>query len=74
MLHALILAKVSDLKHAPLEQAKNLDGFMDGFYVFGRYDLVLYIKAPDFEQLQDLIRKINQTPGIQKTETLAETA
>ncbi len=73
MLHAVILAKISDLKAAPLEQVRNLGGFMDGFYVFGRYDLVIYVKAPDFEQLQDLIRKVNQTKGILKTETLAET-
>ncbi len=74
MLHAVILAKVSDLKAAPLEKVKLLEGFMDGFYTFGRYDLVLFVKGPDFEQLQDIIRKINQTKGILKTETLAEAA
>ncbi len=73
MLHAAILAKISDLKSAPLEQVKHLNGFEDGFYVFGRYDLIIFIRGADFEQLQDHIRKINQTRGILKTETLTET-
>ena len=73
MLHAAVLTKISDLKSAPLEQVKRLDGYEDGFYVFGRYDLIIFIRGADFEQLQDLVRKINQTKGILKTETLTET-
>ena len=73
MLHAVILAKISDLESAPLEQVKRLDGFEDGFYVFGRYDLIIFIRGTDFEQLQDLVRKINQSKGVLKTETLTET-
>ncbi len=73
MHHAVILAKISKLKAAPLEEVRRLSGFEDGFYTFGRYDLVIFIRGAEFEQLQNLVRKVNQTKGILKTETLAET-
>ncbi len=73
MLHAVILAKISELKAAPLEEVKRLSGFEDGFYAFGRYDLIIFIRGAEFGQLQDLVRKVNQTRGVLKTETLIET-
>lgn len=73
MLHAVILAKISELKAAPLEEVRRLSGFEDGFYAFGRYDLIIFIRGAEFEQLRDLVRKVNQTNGILKTETLTET-
>lgn len=73
MLHAVILAKISELKAAPLEEVRRLNGFEDGFYAFGRYDLIIFIRGAEFEQLRDLVRKVNQTNGILKTETLTET-
>ena len=73
MLHAVILAKVSPLKAAPLEELKRLSGFEDGFYAFGRYDLIIFIRGAEYGMLQDLVRKVNQTRGILKTETLTET-
>ena len=73
MLHGVILAKISDLKAAPLEEVRRLSGFEDGFYAFGRYDLIIFIRGTEFGQLQDLVRKVNQTRGILKTETLTET-
>lgn len=73
LLHGVVLAKVDDLKSAPLEQVKRLSGFEDGFYTFGRYDLIIYLRGAGFEQIQDLVHKINQTQGIVKTETMIET-
>ncbi len=73
LLHAVVLAKISDLKAGPLEEVRLLGGFEDGFYVFGRYDLIIFVRGAAFEQLQDLVRKVNQTKGILKTETLIET-
>ncbi len=73
MLHAVILAKISDLKAAPLDEVRRLTGVEDGFYAFGRYDLIIFVRGAEFGQLQDLVRKINQTRGILKTETLTET-
>jgi hypothetical protein len=73
MLHAVILAKISGLEAAPLEGVRRLSGFEDGFYAFGRYDLIIFIRGTDFEQLQNIVRQINQTRGILKTETLTET-
>ncbi len=73
MIHAVILAKVSDLKASPLEEVRRLSGVEDGFYSFGRYDLIIFIRGAEFGQLQDLVRKVNQTRGILKTETLTET-
>ncbi len=73
MLHAVVLAKISDLKEAPLEEVRRLTGFEDGFYAFGRYDLIIFIHGEEFGQLQDFVRKVNQTRGILKTETLTET-
>lgn len=72
MLHGVILANVSDLKVAPLEEVRRLSGFEDGFYAFGRYDLIIFVRGAEFGQLQDLVRKVNQTRGILKTETLTE--
>ncbi len=73
MLHGVILAKIADLKAAPLDEVRRLSGFEDGFYAFGRYDLIIFIHGAEFGQLQDLVRKVNQTRGILKTETLTET-
>lgn len=73
LLHAVILAKISDLKTSPLEEVRRMSGFEDGFYAFGRYDLIIFVHGAMFEQLQDLVRKVNQIRGIMKTETLTET-
>ena len=56
-----------------MEEVRRLSGFEDGFYAFGRFDLIIFVRGESFDQLQDLARKVNQTRGILKTETLTET-
>ena len=56
-----------------MEGVRRLSGFEDGFYAFGRFDLIIFVRGASFDQLQDLVRKVNQTRGILITETLTET-
>jgi nitrate reductase NapAB chaperone NapD len=55
------------------EQLKNLEGVANITAVFGRFDLVVMIRALDLNAGGKLISKIRNVKGITATETLIAT-
>jgi DNA-binding Lrp family transcriptional regulator len=55
-----------------VDEAKKISGVTDAFPVFGRFDVVVFIDAKDFEDLKNVALKINAIPGVKSTETLPE--
>jgi len=51
-------------------QLKNMEGVANIVNVFGRYDMVLMIRALDLDAASKLISKIREVDGIIYTETL----
>jgi len=51
-------------------QLKNMEGVANIVNVFGRYDMVLMIRALDLDAASKLILKIREVDGIIYTETL----
>ena len=49
---------------------KNLEGVANIVRVFGRYDLVVMIRALDIDAAGKLVTKIREVEGITHTETL----
>jgi DNA-binding Lrp family transcriptional regulator len=49
---------------------KNMEGVANIVRVFGRYDLVLMIRALDIDAAGKLVAKIRQIGGVTYTETL----
>ncbi len=49
---------------------KNLEGVANIVSVFGRYDMVLMIRALDIDAAGKLVAKIREVDGITSTETL----
>ena len=56
------------------EQLKILEGVANITAVFGRFDLVVMIRALDLDAGAKLIAKIRQVDGVTATETLIATA
>ncbi len=57
---------------ATLEAAKKFGEVKEAFFVFGRYDMVVFARAQDRNSLVKLAVKINALPGVRGTETLIE--
>ena len=55
------------------EQLKNMEGVANITAVFGRFDLVVMIRALDLDAGSKLISKIRTVDGITATETLIAT-
>lgn len=53
-----------------LEKVKRIDGVIDAFECFGRFDVVAVIEANDVSELALLTAEINSVDGVDKTETL----
>jgi DNA-binding Lrp family transcriptional regulator len=49
---------------------KNMEGVANIVRVFGRYDLVLMIRALDIDAAGKLVAKIREVEGVSYTETL----
>ena len=56
------------------EQLKSLEGVANITAVFGRFDLVVMIRALDLDAGAKLIAKIREVDGVTATETLIATA
>jgi DNA-binding Lrp family transcriptional regulator len=53
-----------------LEKIKEIDGVIDAFECFGRFDIVAIIQTNDVSELAMLTAEINSIEGVDKTETL----
>ncbi|MGH3087018.1 MAG: Lrp/AsnC family transcriptional regulator [Rubrobacteraceae bacterium] len=48
-----------------------IEGVTEAYSVTGPYDLVVMVRIPDFESLNDIVPgKIAQVPGVARTETM----
>jgi nitrate reductase NapAB chaperone NapD len=56
------------------EQIKDIEGVANITAVFGRYDIVVMIKALDIEAAGKMISKIRSVDGVLSTETLIATS
>lgn len=56
------------------EQIKDIEGVANITAVFGRYDIVVMIKALDIEAAGKMISKIRGVEGVLSTETLIATS
>jgi len=52
-----------------LEAVKGIEGVVRAFPVYGRYDIVAFIEASDFNSVSKISRKINAIKGIKSSET-----
>jgi uncharacterized protein with GYD domain len=55
-----------------LKSVKAVEGVVDAYLVFGRYDLVVVAEAESLEEVIKVAAKVNACEGVRKTETLLE--
>jgi uncharacterized protein with GYD domain len=73
MLSGLILVKSSYGGALVIaSEAKRMTGVKDAYPVFGRYDVVVFIEAQDYQALKEVAVKVGQIEGVRSTETLPE--
>ncbi|MGQ9597117.1 MAG: Lrp/AsnC ligand binding domain-containing protein [Thermoproteota archaeon] len=53
-----------------LERIRKIEGVIDAFECFGRFDIVAILEANDVSELALLTTEINSVTGVEKTETL----
>jgi DNA-binding Lrp family transcriptional regulator len=76
MIEAFVLIKVGTSEHLNFaktakEEIARIDGVIEIFGVFGRYDLVAHVKAQDLEGLsRTIMDKLRSIPGVLATESL----
>ena len=54
------------------KEVKKINGVVKAFPVFGRYDIVAFAQAPDFNSVLKISKQINAIKGIRSTETALE--
>jgi DNA-binding Lrp family transcriptional regulator len=54
------------------QAASKIKGVVDAYPVFGRFDVVVFIKAEDVKGLRKTALKILSLKGVRSTETLLE--
>ncbi|MBS7607299.1 Lrp/AsnC ligand binding domain-containing protein [Candidatus Bathyarchaeota archaeon] len=73
MLNACILLKVIPTKaEAVLEAVRKVRGVRKAYFVYGRFDIVVFLEAEDYSELRKATTEINGINGIRSTETLVE--
>jgi len=55
-----------------VDRAKKMKGVVEAYPVFGRFDIVVLIRARDFKELARVASKVASIQGIRSTETLPE--
>ena len=73
MLNACILLKVIPTKaEAVLEAVRKVRGVRKAYFVYGRFDIVVFLEAEDYSELRKATTEINGINGVRSTETLVE--
>ncbi|MEM2929603.1 MAG: Lrp/AsnC ligand binding domain-containing protein [Thermoproteota archaeon] len=71
MTYGCVLVNVDDGKvFQVLEKIRKIEGVIDVFECFGRFDIVVILQANDVSELALLTSEINSIEGVEKTETL----
>ena len=71
MRYGLILVRVGAASpQKTLEGIRGIEGVLDAYAVFGRFDIVAFIEADDYYKLKDVAGEVAGVEGIKSTETL----
>lgn len=71
MRYGLVLLKIGAAPPLEiLEGIRGIEGVLDAYAVFGRFDIVVFIEAEDYYGLKDVAAKVAGVGGIKSTETL----
>lgn len=55
-----------------LRKITKLRGVRKGYVAYGRFDLVIFARVPDYEAIRKLSVSINNMDGVRSSETLIE--
>jgi len=73
MMNSCVLVRASTGKAmAVLDEIRKVKNVRKAFAVYGRYDIVAFVEAPDFKAVAGASRAINALDGIKSTETAIE--
>jgi len=73
MISACMLIEASPGKvETVLDRVKKVSGVRKAFTVFGRFDIVAFIEAQDYEAVRKLSLTVNAIEGVEETETIVE--
>jgi len=54
------------------EAVRRIEGVVDAYPVYGRFDDVVFLEADDYRALLEQSGRVLQIPGVKSTETLPE--
>ncbi len=73
LLNACVLAKTMPTRaERILNAVKELKEVRKAFLAYGRFDVIAFLEASDYQQIRALSGKINSIDGVRSTETLVE--
>jgi DNA-binding Lrp family transcriptional regulator len=73
LLNACILLKVvPTAAESILNAVQKVEKVVNAFFVYGRFDIAVFVEVENYEELRDITSQINCVPGVRSTETLAE--
>ena len=55
-----------------LERVKKIESVRKAFMAFGRFDIIAFAEAPDYEAVRKLSLAVNAIEGVEQTETVVE--
>lgn len=71
MRYGLVLVKIGNSRPGMvLDGVSNVNGVLDVYAVFGRFDVVIFIGAEDYYRLKDVAAEVAGVEGVKSTETL----
>lgn len=71
MRKGLVLARVGTVPPKKvLIEIRSIEGVLDAYAVFGRFDIVVFIEAENYNQLKEIASDIAKVEGMKGTETL----
>ena len=72
-MNGLVLVKTSvEAVDEAIREARKIEGVVDAYAVFGRFDMVVLLEAEDFPSLMRTVVSVSALKGVRSTETLIE--
>ena len=53
-----------------VEKIRSVEGVLDVYDAFSRFDIIVFIEAEDYYKLKDVAAEVAEIEGIKRTETL----
>lgn len=71
MRYGLVLVKIGDIEPRKIVAVVGeIEGVLDTYAVFGRFDVAVFIGADNYYKLKDIAAEVAGVEGISSTETL----